>query len=182
VFLSTKHAAGVAVPLCIGLQTFRRLLRRPAVVLPLLAAYTSAYPGWVELSAIWDAQASRSSGDMRITVELLELHSQLLTLPKPPVPTAAAGGGAAAAAAALGATWSSLQPALDDLAASILARRLKQLYFALGSGGARPAREGASCSCRSHEPHDLVHPVVCGMPRLASRLILSCQPPLVTGP
>lgn len=124
--------AGDAIQLHTGLQTFRRLLRCPAVVLPLLAAYTRAYPGWVELSAIWDAQASRSSQDLHITVELLELLAQLLTLPQPPAP----------AAAQLASTWSSLQPALDDLAASILARRLKQLYFVLGSGGWLRGRKG----------------------------------------
>lgn len=120
------------------------------MVLPLLAAYTAAYPGWVELSAIWDAQASRSSQDLRITVELLELLAQLLTLPQPPAPATAAGA-SAAAAAQLASTWSSLQPALDDLADSILARRLKQLYFALGSGGwlaeGRVGAPGHGCPC-----------------------------------
>jgi hypothetical protein len=130
--------------------------------LPFLLSYLGHSPQWQELQSIWDTQLSVK--DLKVTVELLALLTDILSLQPPPAghtasavavedtaaktAVAAAAGDTAVAVAVAAAGvdgWLSLSSSVDDLATSIINRRLKALYFNLssGSGGHRETgREG----------------------------------------
>ena len=134
-------------PMCLAvfciaaaLQAFRKQLRSSSSAVTFLISYVAASPQWQELQAIWETQLSLK--DLKVTVELLALLADILSLQQPPqgdtaaAPAAghAAAGDAEAAAGTSSGSWQQLSLSVDDLATSIINRRLKALYFNLSSG------------------------------------------------
>eukprot|EP00887_Chlorella_sp_A99_P003671 scaffold7.g3671.t1 len=128
-----------------GLNQFRRALRAGggdgggrAGAMRFLLAYLRHSPAWEELHGIWDAQLTLQH--YQITITLLLALADCLELAGEAAALAAAGGEGAAPGEADGegerlpsAEAAQLAAAGGTLAASILHRRLKAIYFLLSS-------------------------------------------------